>query len=541
MNFIFEPSPTRDLRKRQEVASKLRHWIDTNWPKGVAHLEKGVDGNPPIAVVANDVLQQLLNANSETLDTSTLQVLGVLADVLSNTSESQLPPVSVSDIEFLIAIESEPHPASYTKKFASLLPQFVIFTQEDRDLSSTYELAQFYSGQSPQRVPRALVNLAQAAELPLHDLFLAMQQNDQGRVETIIDHSNEVMREKIAASWSQSKIEMRFRPDGTRLHILARNKKSTFDNISQRSDGLRQYVALVAFLSTISSDQRDIILLIDEIEIHLHYDAQADLVQMLAKQPLARKVVFTTHSIGCLPEDLGMGIRIIETQGDTSSIVNRFWAQEEIGFSPILFGMGAATMAFVPIRLCVLTEGASDMILLPSMLKAATGREFLGYQVSPALAEASAKHIKLLESQGSNVVFLVDGDTAGKEILKKLKSAGVKDARIVKLSEFIGQDCVIEDFLDKNIYVAAINDEISRRRNVAVLINNADITDTLRPTALENWCKEKNIKVPSKVDVAYRVLDRMSDGDAICKTRVESLRKLEAHISAIFNLAKPTS
>jgi predicted ATP-dependent endonuclease of OLD family len=53
------------------------------------------------------------------------------------------------------------------------------------------------------------------------------------------------------------------------------------------------------------------ILLLDEIETHLHYDAQADLAQMLAKQEIVAKVIYTTHSMGCLPEDLGTGVRFI--------------------------------------------------------------------------------------------------------------------------------------------------------------------------------------------------------------------------------------
>ncbi len=71
-----------------------------------------------------------------------------------------------------------------------------------------------------------------------------------------------------------------------KIHIKYADSKK-ISTLTERSDGLRQFVALRAFTSrdlTIAN------LLVDEAEQHLHYDGQA-LIQMFARQKIASKIV----------------------------------------------------------------------------------------------------------------------------------------------------------------------------------------------------------------------------------------------------------
>src|SRR5206468_181099 len=96
----------------------------------------------------------------------------------------------------------------------------------------------------------------------------------------------------------------------------------------------------------------------------------ADLVRAFEQQSLAAKIIYTTHSAGCLPSDLGTSVRVVEPIPDTdrSRIRNDFWGTSA-GFSPLLMAMGASALAFTPTRRAVLAEGPSDLLLLPSLLK----------------------------------------------------------------------------------------------------------------------------------------------------------------------------
>ena len=53
----------------------------------------------------------------------------------------------------------------------------------------------------------------------------------------------------------------------------------SFSLMTERSDGLRSFVALRAFLGQHNTDQPPV-LMVAEAEIHIHYDAQANFVDM---------------------------------------------------------------------------------------------------------------------------------------------------------------------------------------------------------------------------------------------------------------------
>ncbi len=137
-----------------------------------------------------------------------------------------------------------------------------------------------------------------------------------------------------------------------------------FSKIEDRSDGFRQYVALLAFI--IKNNSKKPLLLIDEAELHLHYDAQADFIQTFTERKLVSQVVYTTHSAGCLPEDLGLGVKLVTPEKEnekieTSRIENNF-GSPILSAQSLLYGMGAQTMAFFPTRRAVITEGQTEFI-----------------------------------------------------------------------------------------------------------------------------------------------------------------------------------
>ena len=173
------------------------------------------------------------------------------------------------------------------------------------------------------------------------------------------------------------------------------------------------------------------------------------------------------------------------------------------------------------------------MLLLPILLREATGRETLGYQVSPGLAEASGYKIAVLQNEGSRVAYLVDGDQGGKAIEAKLQSIGVKAGKVVSLKEVIGSECVTEDFVDKTVYAEAITAELERSGHNE-RITATDLPDNLRPGAVRALLEAKNIPEPSKVSVAYRILDRLGERDLADPDRIDALCQIHSQINESF-------
>jgi predicted ATP-dependent endonuclease of OLD family len=310
--------------------------------------------------------------------------------------------------------------------------------------------------------------------------------------------------------------------------------ETSYVSIAERSDGLRQFVALLAFTTLEQTGQAPPVLLIDEAEIHLHYDAQADLVQMFAKQEVASKIIYTTHSVGCLPEDLGTGVRLIEPNSPTTSTIrNAFWEEERPGFTPLIFGMGASTLAFVSLRSALVVEGMADVILLPTLLREATNLSYLGFQVVPGLSETNEHGIGLLEREAPRTAYLVDSDAGGNDIRSKLRRASIPEKRIFRLPHSEGQKLVLEDLVDPEVYVDAVNTELHRSHGESESFPSDDLPDVGRPEAVKTWCKMRGIGEPNKRAVAYHIVDTRSSRSIISEDYRDSLRQLYTEITTI--------
>src|SRR5262249_36385344 len=144
--------------------------------------------------------------------------------------------------------------------------------------------------------------------------------------------ANKRLMEVFEANWNQQGIAIQVDVQGTILFVQATTPEDVgLSDIGERSDGLRWFAALLAFSHGWNNHP---ILLVDEIETHLHYDAQADLVGVLSRQSFTSKVIYTTHSFGCLPNDLGTGVRVVHPiDNATSCLENGFW-KRGAGFSP---------------------------------------------------------------------------------------------------------------------------------------------------------------------------------------------------------------
>ena len=403
------------------------------------------------------------------------------------------------------------------------IPKFFIFEEQDRNIPRTYRLDTF----NKTKPSRSLYNLFSIANLNIEQL--CSNSNKQSKAATLINKANYNINQIYEDKWSQSEVKPFLSVNHNNLRISFVNAEGDDFELNQRSDGLRQFVALINFLEKERFENP--ILLIDEAELHLHYDAQADLMEMLCRQQFASKIIYTTHSVGCLPEDLGIGVKLVLPLKDVeerSTIKKHFWSVDQRpGVVPLLFGMGASQLSFMAIRQSVFVEGATDMMLLPTLLRQATKRDYLGFQIVPGIAMTSNANFGLLENHAPKVAFLVDRDRDGEKYIKQLKESGIKENRIYQLPEW-NQALVLEDYVRKELYLEAVNNQIKQWNNntKSDLMSIKDIPDSNRPEAVKNWCEypNRNLKNPEKVSVTYELLD-LATGDRQEKLIEDHLKK----------------
>jgi len=516
------PDVSRDPAPRQAALKLLDRALAHRWLK-----ERNEDDE--LVALAREA-RAVLADEQEDLEAAQIEVLERFATAIKGervpSKLSRLPDA----IAKARANESKGNPwLAAVDVLKQRRPRFLLFEADARDLRSSYSF--------DEEPNRALHNLLALAGTTWQSLYQAS--SDSGALEGVLEHAREQLDATFLA-WRQSPLVVRISVADNAVSVMVRmSARTDYLGIEQRSDGLRQFVALRAHVASHGGAGGPPILLVDEADMHLHYNAQADLVQVLETQEQAAKVVYTTHSAGCLPQDLGRGIRVIvPVQGtDDSKVVNWFWTDEieGTGFSPILIGMGASALAFASTRRAVIAEGASDAILLPSLLRQATELERLDYQVAPGLANVDAAAVRELDLVAARVAYVLDGDAAGDEKEKLLLEAGVPKARILRLGSR-RSTIVLEDLLDGEVYLAAVNEELARW-NADTQMPKSALTATGRPAAVAAWCKRQKPQVPapSKRAIAHRLLERAHDRTLVSSGRREMARKLHHDISELLD------
>ena len=506
--YELDPAPERDKSLRMQANKELSQLPSLAW---FARWQSEEEGRDDLVTNALDALASTdsnlgddRRAGLEAFD-SALLALADGSDVVPGTAAKAVVARAERARASLIgALEAEREDFSEDlgADLAEFVPSFLDFAERFRSLKSSYNLdddADFNDS--------ALRSIAAAAGLSLSALRAAIRTGQAGSVKTQLDRAGEVFTEFLRVNWRQSSLAVLFENQGATLRIFIRADSADVFLLDERSDGLRIFLALVSFVAARRSGV-DPVLLIDEAETHLHYDAQADLARLLAEQTNAASVVYTTHSIGCLPQDLGRGVRAVRpVEGADRSLTFNSWWVDEGGLTPLVVAMGAQAFGFTPARFAVFTEGPSDALLLPTLLREATDLRSLPYQVVPGISAASLERLEVMQAETPRVAFVVDGDPGGSAIAKRLLALGVPPGNIIGLGRRPrGSGLQLEDLIEPNVYVDAVNEELRSWPPNSGSIRVSDLPKTRRPTYVAKYCTTIKRSPPGKMHVADEVL-----------------------------------
>lgn len=496
----------RDISHRSKLSASLSKVRKNNKLWG-----RLIESNSDILELF-DKVTETLTASDETLNGDAVDEMEKLREAVRDAPETA-DPAYFRDLpaRLLEAIEAEQAPTPSENAFSVIfkrVPKFLLFSNDDRLLNGSYSFEELKTS-----IPPALANLAKVAGLAIHELISALEEEDTPKVARLKLQANEALKTQFSENWSQSGVHVAFEVLNDELQVLVQEEGYNFTKLAERSDGLRQFVALQAF--TTCERVENPVLLIDEAEMRLHYDAQADLIQMLSKQSVSPKIIYTTHSAGCLPEDLGNGVRLVDyaihvSGAPISTVRNHFWNRDGGGLEPLLFGMGAATLAFFPIRRALLTEGESDMLLLPTMFRECFETTSLDFQVVPGLSKTSGINLPILARNGTGIAFILDNDTGGRQIRNKILEASFEDSSIFFLKGSAHADFQLEDFIDPKLLSLGAHVALSDLAPSKPPIPSSSFRSNDR---LKLIAKHYGLAKPSdvpKTRIAYAVLDHVT-------------------------------
>jgi hypothetical protein len=519
-------NPRRDRAHRLSLVTQLGE-ESVSESANPSDEEDAVTG--PLSVDEKGTLIEALREDVETLATETLAELDAHVNALREAGEMLL----ADTMEDLAIHERQPHPSVVAEDALwNASPDFVLFAGEDRNLNSEYDIQT--AATTP---PRALSNLISLADLDMAELVRAIDQGESGTVEDIEKVTNQRLSE-VFDRWTQRPpitVTIKLAPPTLNIHV--RTGVDVPMRLEERSDGLKTFVALVAATAQMETSVPPI-LLIDEIETHLHYDAQVDLLRILANQtqataterPKLGQIIYSTHSAACLPDDLS-NVRIVSAVTDRtrSTFRNHFWTDRP-GLAPLLMAMGAASLAFVPRRAALIAEGPSELILLPTLIKQALELEHLGYQIAPGASGVRPGTIIGLNLEAPRTAWVVDSDRGGAAIAKKLRDDGIADERIL----FLGGDgagLVLEALVEPAAYRDAVAAYLRDKGEYSAPALGELGTDPSRVAA--GHCTSLGIEPPSKVVIANRLVAMRGERQLFSEIRRGDLTKLHEKARAL--------
>lgn len=512
--FRLTPEAKRCLGSRREMLKSIREVYRS---EGFQQWSVGIPAEKKVSF--EDVEKILVSSDDRLSDDgiANLKIISANFSSFRKVPGTEIPTKS-KIIEFtgFIAAESAAdltdHTISVSKNW---IPTALEFTGEEGRLQDNYSLSKIFENPQP-----AILNLAKMADLDLGVLNTAATQHKDHEVQKILFLANQKIKEEFANKWQQAEISIWFSLSGDKLTISIREGDG-FGQLKQRSDGLKQYISLLAFMHKAGGDHKgsDPLLLIDEAEQHLHYDAQSDLIEMFGMQKFASKVIYTTHSIGCLPRDLALGTRLVLRNGEFSTISSKCWHTDEGEYKgkrnilPLLAGMGAESMAFFLAKPGLMVEGPTEMILLPQLFREATESEDIGFQVLPGLSNASKGEKKTLRrlpfSESKTLSYFLDNDDGGDNLKKDLKDLDIEPDHIHQVDKQGLEKVMVEDLIRPDVFAYAVNELLERHNLTPDRVEPEDLPAGERTKRLGLWLNERNIRELQKTDIAEVIFERL--------------------------------
>jgi hypothetical protein len=494
--FYVDPPIPRLREAREEAATVLKSALDE--PAFLGSLGTEVDGELRSIIAHVEGGDDHLGDEVRRLLSKTIDSAERVADSGGSTDQRRLRELS-EVVQKAIDEDGALTSQEAGNLFRDRVPRFLEFTEEVRDLRSSYDPT---SGQSYP----ALDNILNAVDITASQLFGAIQADDASTLANITRRFERVMDTLLRGGWTPGEhISIRLQvTDKTRLGLVVSTGEGDFKTMKQRSDGLRSFVALRTF---VASQKLAVppVLLVDEAERHLHYDAQGDLIRMFENQREAAGVIYSTHSAGCLPQDIGRGVRSVIPVGADASMIELAWTANDVGIMPLLQRMGAATALLAPRRAIVIGEGPTEAAILPELVRQATGETHMPYQVVGSLSVATDEQMADIARTNVHVALILDGDKAGNDHVSAMEKLGFDTDQIVQFDP----QYEIEDVVDLELFVEAVESLLlawQSKKSKRPTFTSADVTTPGRLDSVVRYCEVWKVKPPGHLSIGEEIM-----------------------------------
>lgn len=435
------------------------------------------------------------------------------------------------------------------------LPTF-IYMDEYRAFAGTALLDQIKQRQDQNRLSeedKTFLMILELSGLNLEDECKKAVQSDQDVREQRqydLDDAAKTLTREVSDRWRQRKYDIEFRADGNHFYTMVQNDPNVgLIKLEERSKGFQWFFSFDLMLMYESKGRfENCVILLDEPGLHLHPDAQKDLLKRLEAYAEGNTLIYTTHMPFMIDLRKPDRIRVIsETETGTKVTDDLMQSQAEAKFTlQAALGMSGSSSYLMSQRNLVV-EGVDDYWVISELsnLLIRSGNDGLPEDifVTAAGGASEAAYIAtLMIGQKLEVVVLLDSDNAGEEardslIKKWLVRYHSTKAQVLSLGTAVGfpnQEFSIEDMFTEDFYLDKVKHVYKKELTAAGIKEIALKGKDQICKRVERFFDEYGIKF-NKGSVAKEMRSALSKMKGIEELPPETAEKAAKLIETVIN------
>ncbi len=525
--------------------------IEREWPRG----RRRERDNAQVVCTARfelseEEIQELAKLTHQKIAENTIEVTRDYAGSLDVLFPSGLFPDKIHQSDI-----GATAPSTQKKVHEYILKQIptFIYMSDYHIFSGTTQLDQVWQRKEQNQLTeedRTLLTIMEIAKLNLEDEVRKGNLSDREERQYDLDDASATLTRAISNRWKQRCYEVQFRADGQLFYTFVKDERDpSLIRLEERSRGFQWFFSFdLMFMNESNGTFKNCVVLLDEPGLHLHPDAQKDLLKRMEDYTRENTLIYTTHLPFMI--DLEKPERIcVLSETDNGTIVTDNLAQSQPEAKSVLqaaLGMSGSSSHLVAQRNLVV-EGLDDFWIITeiSRLMRSAGKDSLPDDlfITPAGGDSEAVYIAaFMIGQKLDVVVLLNSNSTGRngkgELVEKwLARYRSNRARVLSLDECLDmkdKGLSIEDIFPEKFYIEKVQEVYKKQLASAGCERLELVGDGPICRRVERSLGKYGIGFNrgSVAKAVHSDLSRMHNANELPSKTIEMARKLIAGINA---------
>lgn len=365
-------------------------------------------------------------------------------------------------------------------RLAELLPTF-IYMSDYRAFTGSAQLDQVLQRKARGQLTeadRTLMTILELSGLGLEREVEKGNLADRKQRQLDLDDASATLTRTISDRWGQRKYGVAFRGDGQLFYTFVKDQHDpSLIELEERSKGFQWFFSFdLMFMYETKGTFANCVILLDEPGLHLHPNAQRDLLRRLEEYAANNTLVYTTHLPFMIDLHHPERIRILSESDEGTKVSADLTASQPDAKFVLEAALGmSGSSSYLLSRRNLVVEGVDDFWILNELsnLFRRSGLTALPEDlfITPAGGASEAAYIAtLMIGQRLEVTVLLDSDVAGatardklvKNWLTRYQSPHGTVLNIGRLIANENDEVAIEDLFPADYYLSFVKDLYTR-------------------------------------------------------------------------------